>query len=314
MSRQLTTEKFIIKAKEVHNNKYDYSLVNYQNNQTKIIINCPIHGIFEQKPSKHLSGQTCKKCATSTVNLLKKKTNLKFIEESVLIHDNKYDYSISNYQNAITPINIICPIHGEFKQIPSTHLKGKGCPKCAGKNKTTSEYIKEVNLTHNSMYDYSLVKYENSLTKINIICPIHGIFEQTPNAHLSGHGCSICKESKGEKEITKFLIENKIKFIKQHTFDDCKNIKKLPFDFYLPEYNICVEFNGEQHYKPIKHFGGLPRFKKQLITDKIKNDYCINNNLKLLIISYNENVFKSLNLFFNNFSNCVKTQNLCVMK
>ena len=89
-------------------------------------------------------------------------------------------------------------------------------------------------------------------------------------------------------------IKNNIKFIQQHKFDDCKNIKPLPFDFYLPDYNTCIEFNGKQHYEPIKYFGGRVVYDKLIKRDKIKMEYCNKNNIPLLIIKYNDNILKRL--------------------
>ena len=123
---------------------------------------------------------------------------------------------------------------------------------------------------------------------MKIICPIHGVFEQTPNSHLRGSGCPICKTSKGELEIQRILYNKNIKYITQYTFDNCKNKRKLPFDFYLPDYNMCIEFDGKQHYETIKYWGGEETLIKTKNNDKIKTNYCKNNNIKLIRIKYNE--------------------------
>jgi len=91
-------------------------------------------------------------------------------------------------------------------------------------------------------------------------------------------------------EITNFLKNNKINYLPQHKFENCKNINQLSFDFYLPKLNICIEYNGKQHYEPIEFFGGINKFNQQIINDKIKKEYCHNNNIPLIIIKYNENV------------------------
>lgn len=158
--------------------------------------------------------------------------------------------------------------------------------------------INKFNLKHQNFYNYSLVNYINSKTKIKIVCPRHNVFEQLPYEHLRGKGCPICGESKGEKEIRNILLNKKINFIPQHKFDDCKNVNKLPFDFYLPDYNICIEYHGEQHYKPIKWFGGDTVFNKLVERDKIKSEYCKLNNIKLFIIPYFSEVSDSLKSFF----------------
>ena len=162
------------------------------------------------------------------------------------------------------------------------------------KRKTLNQFIGDANLIHNNTYDYSLVEYINSKTKIKIICPKHGIFEQTPNSHLSNQGCPTCNESRGEKKIRTFLNENKINFHQEKMFDDCKNIKCLRFDFYLPNKNILIEFDGIQHFKPKKHFGDEIGFKTIKFNDEIKNDYAKNKNIKLIRINYWENIEKIL--------------------
>jgi len=160
---------------------------------------------------------------------------------------------------------------------------------------TNDELINKFIVKHHNFYDYKLVNYINSKIKIKIICPKHGEFEQLANMHLKGQGCPICKESKGEKEIRNYLNNNNITFLPQHKFDDCKYINKLPFDFYLPDLNMCIEFHGQQHYEPIKWFGGQIVFDKLIKRDKIKEDYCIKNNIKLIIIPYRKNIYNIIN-------------------
>jgi len=130
-------------------------------------------------------------------------------------------------------------------------------------------------------------KYVKANQKVEIKCiQCNNIWKIVPYSILNGHGCPVCKQSKGEEIISNYLKENNIDFKPQHTFDDCKNTQVLHFDFYLPEYNMCVEYDGIQHYKPIEHFGGEERLKYTKQNDKIKNEYCKNNNIILLRIPY----------------------------
>jgi hypothetical protein len=279
MSKNKTTKEFISDANKKHDNYYDYSLVNYINAKTKVTIICPEHGKFMQIPRFHIMGQKCPKCSN-----VKMDTDY-FIMKSNNLHEHKYDYSLVEYKNNRGLINIICPIHGSFKQKPKDHLLGKGCSKCAGKNMTTNDFVIKGKKTHDNKYDYSLVNYVSAKTKVTIICPEHGEFMQTPNSHTNGKGCPVCKESKGEIYIRKILNNLNIKFKPQHKFSDCTNKKELPFDFYLPEHNTCIEYQGEQHYKPVKHFGGAIKFLKTKTNDSIKLKYCLNNDIKLIIIN-----------------------------
>jgi hypothetical protein len=277
--RYKTTENFITEATKKHGDKYDYSLVNYVNAKTKVKIICPIHGEFEQTPRYHISGMNCQKCSGVYMD-----TNY-FIEKANKKHGDKYDYSLVNYVNAKTKVKIICPIHGEFKQRPKDHLLGKGCQKCSGVYMDTNYFIEKANKIHNFEYLYEKTIFNNSHEKVIITCKKHGDFKQSPNAHLSGSACPKCKESKGEKEISFFLKNKSIKFIRQYKFKDCKNINPLPFDFYLPEFNTCIEFHGEQHYKVVKIFGGNEKFEKTKINDNIKYNFCTKNNINLIIIN-----------------------------
>ena len=282
MSKRKTTEQFIIDVIKVHNNFYDYSLVAYKDCKTKIKIICPIHGIFEQQSGSHLSGCGCPICCGGI-----KFNTEEFIEKSKLVHNNFYDYSLVDYINAQSRIKIICPIHGVFEQIPNNHLRDRGCKKCAGTVKSnTEEFIEKSKLVHNNFYDYSLVEYIDARIKIKIICPIHGIFEQVPNSHLNGNGCSKCNSSKGEIEIENHLKNNNIFYVNQKRFKDCINIKPLPFDFYLSDYNICIEYDGEQHFRSVKTWGGEERFIISKKKDAIKTKYCEDNGIKLIRIPY----------------------------
>ena len=281
---RLNTNIFIEKSKNIHDDKYDYSLVNYINCETKIKIICPEHGTFEQIPIDHLYNKSgCPYCGGT----MKSNTN-KFIEKSNKIHNNKYDYSLVKYINENKKIKIICSEHGIFEQTPNNHLSGKrGYPYCGGTMKSNIiEFIKKSNLIHNNKYDYSLVNYE---TKIKIICPEHGFFEQTPHSHLMNHGCPLCQISKGEEKIKLFLEKNNIIYKKEHKFKDCRYKQPLKFDFYLSDCNICIEYDGEQHFKKWNSNRETDdSFNIRKIRDQIKNTYCKNNNINLLRIKYTQ--------------------------
>lgn len=288
-----TNETIIKKFKEVHDNKYDYSLVDYKNNKTKVKIICPEHGVFQQSPSNHYSGNGCPKCENKGKNFYD------FLRESNLSHNNKYNHYPKDFINYQTKINISCPLHGDFTQLPRHHISGVGCPKCYGNVKHTNEtIIKKFKEVHGDKYDYSLVDYKNNKTKIKIICTEHGEFEQSPSHHLNYRGCPICKESRGEEKIRLYLTEKNIKFIREYRFNDCKYKRPLPFDFYLPEHSMCIEYNGVQHYKSVNYFGGDDKLKTQKEKDKIKELYCKNNDITLLLIKYDEDITNVLSSIF----------------
>jgi very-short-patch-repair endonuclease/uncharacterized C2H2 Zn-finger protein len=284
--KKLSKEQFIQRANIIHNNKYNYDLVNYINSQIKIKILCPIHNEFEQRPNDHLQGKGCPYCSNN------KKINTDiFIKKAILIHEGKYDYSKTIYKNSKTPVIIICKEHGEFNQIAHEHLKGSGCPKCYKSYKLNTDlFIKKANKKHNFLYEYKKTYYKFSKQEVIITCKTHGDFKQKPYAHLNGQGCPMCNKSKGENIIINFLNENNIKYEYQKSFDLCKNKRKLKFDFYLSDYNLCIEFDGVQHDNNIEYFGGIRGLKYRKNNDLIKNNYCKENNIKLIRIKYNDNI------------------------
>jgi len=298
INKTSTKNIFIEKAKKVHGDKYDYTLVHYKNSQSKVKIICHEHGIFEQQPNMHVTGRGCLICGKlkDPKNIVVDKKS--FIVESNKIHNNKYDYSLVDYKNSQSKVKIICHVHGVFEQKPSNHVfgKGKGCGRCGKTKKLNLDiFLSTSNKVHNFKYNYKLVKFINVKTKVKIKCPIHNIiFEQTPNHHMKGVGCPICNESQGEKEIRILFERNNIKFKRNKKFKDCKYKKLLSFDFYLVNYNICIEYNGKQHYHPIDFFGGELLFLEQQQRDQIKRVYCENNNIKLIIIRYDENILDKL--------------------
>jgi len=310
MAKRLTTEDFIKKAKEIHGDKYDYSSTNYVNCYTKVNITCLIHGDFKISPDNHIHNkQGCAKCYYKKNSEFHSWSYEDFVKKAKEVHGNTYDYSLTKFKSTREKIQIICKKHGEFNSLPSDHIhKKSGCPKCAYKKcsnrlkSTTDDFILKAEKTHRNRYDYSLVNYVNSTTKITIICPVHGKFLQTPDAHLSGKNCPHCNLSKGELKIKGILESNNIQFKQQKTFKECKDIRLLPFDFYLPEYNLCIEYDGEQHYKPIKVFKGEFGLKEIQRRDFIKTEYCKNNNIPLLRISYNENIKNSLLNYLKTFN------------
>ena len=291
--RSKTLEEFINNARQIHGDKYDYSKVEYKNNRTKICIICPEHGEFWQTPHNHLKGQGCMKCKLKEQGKRLKYTTEKFIEKAYKVHGNKYDYSKVNYIDSHTKVCIICPEHGEFWQKPDNHLNGWGCKKCGLKisgekqTLTTKEFIERAKEVHGDKYDYSKVEYKNYKTKICIICPKHGEFWQLPGNHLNGWGCSICSESHLEKEMRNYLLKNNIKFEEQKTFNWLKFQNNLYLDFYLPDYNIAIECQGEQHFRPVDFSGKNHKLaEKQFLLiqnrDKKKKTLCEENGIKVL--------------------------------
>ena len=226
------------------------------------------------------------------------------------MHANKYDYSKVEYVNGQTKVCIICQKHDEFWQAPNSHLSGKGCPICAGKNKTTEDFIKKAREVHGDRYDYSKVEYTTSSSHVCIIChkkdksgQEHGEFWQTPNNHLHKtfpQGCPKCNMSKLEESIMVMLHSNNI-FCYEYNLH-YKWLNGLQLDFYFPQYKIAIECQGIQHFKPIsfgsKAMSPEEQHRKIIQNDKKKYKLCKKHNVELLYysnlgIDYPYNVFEN---------------------
>ena len=297
-------EQFLEDARKVHGNKYDYSKVEYKGHKEKVCIICPKHGEFWQLPTPHTQGEGCPHCERER----RSKTTEQFIKEAREVHGNRYDYSKVKYINRNTLVTIICSEHGEFKQAPFNHLKGKGCPKCAKNYQYgTKEFIEKANKIHNNKYDYSKVQYQTAKIPVTIICPEHGEFEQTPDIHLRGCGCKKCQL----KSQTKLYEKLKESFPNEEILFEVDNtivpwLKSQRFDIYFPKYNIAIEYNGQQHYIPVDIFGGKLSLNNTKERDKLKRQKCKENNCTLFEIKYDytENDYNNLK---NNIYDIINT-------
>ena len=286
--RKYNVEEFVIKSKGVHGDKYYYNNVEYIDSRTKVCIICPEHGEFWQTPNSHLRGSGCPKCATKNRSLIKTNNTDNFINKAKSIHKNRYDYSKTKYVNSKTKVCIICPEHGEFWQLPSSHLIGCGCSECGksishkSSRISQDEIIKRFIAVHDKKYNYSKMHYDGMANKVCIICPEHGEFWQTPHNHLKGNGCPNCKNSHLEDFVENVLIEENIKFIKKYK---TLWLNKQHLDFYLPDYNIAIECQGEQHFTKFRFEKSNEMLLKRKKRDEIKKKLCEENDVKLLYFS-----------------------------
>jgi len=294
---RLTKEDIISAINEIHGDKYDCSHVNYVNAHTPISLVCPIHGCFSIRPCRILyEKRGCQMCGWEKLKGKRpQKYNIEdFIREATDIHGNKYGYSKVDFNSRSEYVTITCPIHGDFQQVAFEHLRGRGCKLCAfeGNGKklrlTTEEFIRRSKLVHGDKYDYSKSCYKTKRDKIEIICPKHGSFSQLPHEHMKGCGCPICGGSIGENNVQSFLERNNIEYIRQYIIPNeylfCTN-KILKVDFYLPQHNTIIEYNGAQHYNS-GWFFDENGFQKQIERDIALRNYCKNHHINLIEIPY----------------------------
>ena len=225
MSKIVTLDEWIDRFKKIHGDFYSYSKVIYNGARNKICIICPKHGEFWQTPHNHANGQGCPICASEENKKRLQLRNLKareeFIAKARKVHNDKYDYSKTEYKNSNEKVCIICPIHGEFWQKPHNHLNGNGCPKCDKSFKINKNiFIERAKKVHGDKYDYSKVEYNGNKEKVCIVCPIHGEFWQRPNDHLTGHGCHECNCHNHTKKFCNFLKLANAVHENKYTYDE----------------------------------------------------------------------------------------------
>ncbi len=260
MIARLTTSEFIEKAKLVHGDSYDYSQTNYVTSRIKLSIICPIHGVFYQKANGHLNGRGCDCCGPIKAGKSRRLLTSEFIEKAKLVHGDSYDYFKVTYATTHKKVKIICPIHGVFEQTPAMHLSGRGCKKCGLVNTiekirlSSAEFICKAQVKHGSRYDYSAVNYINSVTKVVIICSIHGSFDQSPDSHYRCGGCPKCGNIDRAKLLKKDIGEFVTYASKIHNYN---------YDYFDVEYinnntevSIWCHKHGVFNQKPKAHLHG----------------------------------------------------------
>lgn len=291
LKKRNDTKWFIGEAKLKHGDRYDYSLSDYVTSSEKVKIICESHGVFEQLPLEHLRGKGCVKCSYEYRGSQLADNTESFIAKAIRIHGTTYNYSNVEYVDSCTHVNIECPIHGIFKQLPNLHLNNKaGCLKCGKEScgdklrKSTGQYIADCEKVHGDKYGYDNTTYTSSQDKIAVMCKVHGTFNIRAGDHLhKGQGCKKCSsfESKPELFIENILKKHNIFYIK----NDRKVLDGLELDFHIPHLNLAIEFNGLYYHSEIT--GG--KLKDYHLN---KTNLCENKGIQLIHIledEYNDN-------------------------
>jgi hypothetical protein len=199
--KKLNLDYFIKVGSERHKNKYDYSEVSFSKITQKVKIFCPNHGFFFQRANSHLSGSGCPECSKRSERC----SEDEFVSRAKNYHGDKYIYDNLKYSNLSNNVEIECLAHGFFTVNSYKHLLGKGCKEC-NRVERQDKFIKKAIDTHGDKYDYSLAFYKGSLSLLKIICKNHGIFEQSPNHHVSNSaGCPKCSIKAVGRTIDQFI-------------------------------------------------------------------------------------------------------------
>ena len=287
--KAIYTEEFI--KDFVNNDEYSrfINFKEFKSSKSSIEVFCVIHNeLYTTEFFRFKEGCRCQKCGNERRAI----SLLKWTEEKIInyIKKNSDDIFIEfielNGQNSI--IKLKCKEGHIREQKFANFLDNKRCLYCNSSIPLTLEYIKEKIKKDN----YTLLsnEYKNNITPLEVLCDNGHIYKTNWNRYKEGKRCPRCYEaehqSKGAKKIENILLLKNIDYKKEYRFEDCKFKHTLPFDFYLPQYNICIEFDGKQHYEIVDYFGGLDGFIDTKIRDTIKNIYCQQNNIKLIRIPY----------------------------
>lgn len=263
----------------------EYEVIgDYINTHTHILLKHKCGNIFSMTPHNFLSGQRCPKCQHRSY----KKTTEEFRAEMYNLVNDEYELC-SEYVNTKTRIEIK---HNKcnqvYKTFPNMFLSGNRCPYCASNARVTKEEF-EIRIKNSIGDNYELASdFVNMETKVGMFHKECGnTYFANPNDIVAKKsGCPYCKKSKGEDRVSKLLDEFHIQYEQQKRFADCKDCNTLPFDFYLPQYNTCIEYDGHLHYMVVDYFGGKDSYDRTVKHDNIKTCYCYNNNIDLIRIPY----------------------------
>ena len=293
--------KFIWKSIQARGYRYDYRGTDYHGNTTKLKVRCKDHGEFDVYPFLHYNktkeNGDCPYCRGVKVRVVTKKKEPKWTYDNLSVEMRKFfgddlilaednDYS----EGVWSKVRVYCTIHDKWKEI-RVHdlLRGHGCDECGQEKSRTArmltdeEYITKANEVHGNKYDYSEMNYQGVNSYITPICPVHGKFSVHAGNHIY-YKCG-CPECAPWRHYAESLF---YEFVKLRYPDAVSNYReterlgKLVLDVYIPSLNVAIEFQGEQHFKPVDWFGGQEAFEKGVERDLRKIELCKENGIQLL--------------------------------
>lgn len=300
MARRTTFEEFVEKSEKLYGCKYKIVRDTYTCVKNKVKIICPEHGEFWKQGYVFLKGCECTLCSNKQKSIKQTKTTEQFLKEyNEKFPNSPYSTEKVDYKGDRISVTMICPIHGDFEIKPNKLLIGQGCRDCGmirshnKQTKTLEKFIEDANKVHNHYYKYNNAVYVNKNTKLYVTCPVHGDFPITPDNHLRGKGCPKCRMSHLERNVMNNLDKYSIKYEYEKKFDWLKYRNPMSLDFYLEDYNVAIECQGIEHFKPISFSYSIDSdraakiFKGVQTRDKLKKELCESHGLKLFYINYN---------------------------
>lgn len=241
---RLSHDEFVERAKSVHGDTYDLSLINYDGMGKKVKVVCKVHGTFSVRAGNFIYKKTgCSRCKNLKTSERSRRSLQSYAEACSVKHGGRFTYVDLTYKNSAAYLTIVCHQHGEFQQLARDHLRGVGCVKCSKPVFDQQSFLRAASTTHDEKYDYSNAVYVSAFEKVKIVCPEHGEFLQAPTYHVNqSHGCPRCARvgpSSGQLEILEFL-RGKADAICEFPLVDSK--KRL--DIFIPSKNLAVEYHG----------------------------------------------------------------------
>lgn len=311
--KRKTHQEFLV---DIGNKNPNIIVLNtYVNSKININIKCKICGhLWSTRPNNLLNGQGCPKCSARY-----KRTHEEFVLEMNSVNPNIE--IVSKFKNVSTKVDCICKICGHnWSNTPNHLLSGVGCPKCKVIRVGQLRRVKNDDFLARMLKENKdieiLSNYVYALQKVDCRCKLCGnVWSATPANLLGGHGCPICYESRGEKKIRSYLIEKGILFESQKRYDNLRGVSNglLSYDFYLPNQNLLIEYQGLQHSQPVRFNGrdtqqSNQQFSTQQEHDKRKREYANANGIKLLEIWYKD--FNDIPAILNNTIDLEREGNL----
>lgn len=302
-----------------HNPEYDFShLPDVMGATTPLQVACPTHGVFisdyKHLMAARMSCPGCQQLRKQQRDATKVMPRDEFIQKSRLRHGpTKYGYQylpVGDFSRH-TWIDLVCSLHGRFTTKAQSHLRvGESCPKCIQNSRdkkykssrhTLGDFVAKAQKRHGDFYDYSETVYTTQMAKLSVRCPIHGPFTICANNHIHGIGCASCSRSHGELQVEKWLRDNGFTYECQKVFRDLiqpvvkKLTRRFRFDFFLPELNTVIEYDGLHHFKPVPFQGiqgdrAVALHLKTVAHDKLKTAYCLEKGIALIRIRFDEKV------------------------